>query len=90
MVGNIYQKTDLSKLNKQNEMVFFGMYGFVLFISILKALLFYTVIQLHFKLDLAKPFSSCVSNKISQISHYTFSIGIISFIAKEIAKSLQI
>lgn len=90
MVGNLYQKLDLSKLHQQSEMVFYGMYAFVLFIAILKAILFYVVIQLQFKLDLTKPFSSFVSNKISQISHYTFSIGILSHVARQIANSLQI
>ncbi len=88
VVGNLYQKLDLSILYQQSEFVFFGMFSFVLFISILKAILFYVVIQLLLKLDLTKPFSSFVSTKISQISHYTFSIGIISFISSQIAKSL--
>jgi hypothetical protein len=88
VVGNLYQKLDLSILYKQSQWVFYGMYGFVLFISILKAVLFYIVIQLHLKLDLTKPFSNFVSTKIAQISHYTFSIGIISYIASQIAKSL--
>ena len=48
------------------------------------------MIQLQFKLDLSKPFSCFVSNKISQISHYTFSIGILSYVARQIAKSLQL
>lgn len=89
-VGNLYQKLDLSLLHQQNQFVFFGMYGFVVFISILKALLFYTVIELLLKLDLTKPFSSFVSTKISQISYYTFSIGILSYIARQIAESLLI
>ena len=89
MVANLYQKMDLSVLHKQSEMVFFGMYGFVLFISILKVLLFYTVIMLLLKLDLTKPFNSFVSHKISQISYCTFSIGILSYIARQIANSLS-
>lgn len=90
VVGNLYQKLDLSKLFEQSQFVFYGMYGFVLFIAILKALLFYVVIELLLKLDLTKPFSSFVSKKISQISHLTFSIGIISFIVKLITESLLI
>ena len=89
-VDNLYQKLDLSLLHQQSKFVFFGMYGFVLFISILKALLFYTVIELLLKLDLTKPFSSFVSTKISKISYYTFSIGILSYIARQIAESLLI
>jgi len=71
-------------------MVFFGMYSFILFISILKAILFYVVIQLLIKLDINNPFSVFVSSKISQISQFTFWIGILSFIASQIAKSLQL
>ncbi|MCA0349039.1 MAG: DUF2975 domain-containing protein [Flavobacterium sp.] len=89
-VGNLYQKLDLSKLHQQSEMVFFGMYSFILFISILKAILFYVVIQLLIKLDINNPFSVFVSSKISQISQFTFWIGILSFIASQIAKSLQL
>lgn len=87
-VGNLYQKLDLSVLYQQSKFVFFGMYGFVLFISILKAILFYIVIELLLKLDLNKPFSSFVSTKISQISYFTFWIGILSFIARQVAESL--
>ncbi len=90
VVGNLYQKLDLSILYKQSQLVFYGMYSFVLFISVLKALLFYVVIELLLKLDLTSPFSSFVSNKISKISHYVFSIGILSFIARQIANSLQL
>ena len=90
VVGNLYQKLDLSILYKQSQLVFYGMYSFVLFISVLKALLFYVVIELLLKLDLTSPFSSFVSNKISKISHYVFSIGILSYIARQIANSLQL
>ena len=40
------------------------------------------------KLDLAKPFSSFVSEKISLISYFAFSIGILSYIARQTAKNL--
>ena len=88
-VGNLYQKLDLSQMYQQSKWAFFGMYSFVLFISILKATLFYIVIDLHFKLDLSKPFSSFVAKRISQISYSTFSIGILSFIARQTAKNLS-
>ncbi|TAJ56155.1 MAG: DUF2975 domain-containing protein [Chitinophagaceae bacterium] len=87
-VGNLYQKLDLSKMYQQNQWAFFGMYGFLLSVSILKARLFYALIQLLMKLDLSKPFSSYIANKIKSIAYYTFSIGIISLIAREVAESL--
>jgi hypothetical protein len=87
-VGNLYQKLDLSDMYIRSKWAFFGMYSFVLVIAILKAILFYTVIELQYKLDLAKPFSSYVARKISFISYYTFSIGLLSYIARQSAKNL--
>ena len=90
IVGNLYQKLDLSKLYQQSQMVFYGVYSFVLFISVLKAVLFYVVIELLLKLDLSKPFNNFVSKKILQISYFTFSIGILSYIAREITQKLAV
>lgn len=87
-VQNLYQKLDLSQMYNLNKWVFFSMYGFILFISILKACLFYVVIMLLHKLDLTKPFNSYVAGQIKNISYYTLSIGLISYIARETAKSL--
>ena len=88
-VQNLYQKLDLSDMYNRSQWVFFGIYSFILFIALLKVFLFYTVIRLLMKLDLAKPFSSFVSDQITQIGYYTISIGIISYIARQTAKSLQ-
>lgn len=88
-VKNLYQKLDLSEMYKRSQMVFFGIYGFILFISLLKASLFYLVIELLWKLDLAKPFNHFTSKRITQISYYTFSIGIVSYIAREITQNQQ-
>jgi hypothetical protein len=74
---------------KLNEWAFFGMYSFVLFISILKAYLFYLLIILVTKINLSKPFNKIVSKQILQISYYTFSIGLLSYIARQSAKNLQ-
>ncbi|TYA54823.1 DUF2975 domain-containing protein [Formosa maritima] len=88
-VPNLYQKLDLNDIHERNTWVFFSMYSFVLFIAILKALLFYVVIVLITKIDLSKPFNSFVSKQISKISYYTFSIGLISYIARQTAKNLE-
>ncbi len=87
-VGNLYQKLDLTQMYQQNQWAFFGIYSFVIFIAVMKAALFYMVIQLLLKLDLSRPFSSFVAEKILQISYSTFSIGIFSHIAREVAKNL--
>jgi len=88
-VKNLYQKLDLSEMYDQNRFIFFGMYSFILFIAILKAMMFYMLVMLVTKINLSKPFSKFASQKITQISYYTLSIGVISHIARQIANSLQ-
>ena len=51
--------------------------------AILKSYLFYVLIQLFAKLDLNNPFSTFVADKISTISHITFSIGIMSYVTQQ-------
>jgi hypothetical protein len=87
-VQNLYQKLDLSEMYNLSKWAFFSMYTFILVISILKAYLFYKVIILIHKLDLSKPFNSFVSKQITQISFFTLSIGLLSYIARETAKNL--
>lgn len=88
-VQNLYQKLDLSEMYQRSEWAYFGMYSFILTISVLKAYLFYLLIQLLDKLDLSNPFNSLVSERISKIANCTFSIGILSFIAHQTAQNLQ-
>lgn len=89
MVKNLYQKLDLSEVYNRSKWVFFSMYSFILFISLMKAYLFYIVIRLIQKLDLAKPFSLFVSEQITRISYITFSIGLFSFIARQTTHTLE-
>lgn len=89
IVKNLYQKLDLSEMYQRSKWAFFSMYSFILFISTLKAVLFFIVIRLVSKIDLSKPFNSFVSKQISQISYYTLSIGLLSYIARQSAKNLQ-
>jgi hypothetical protein len=88
-VQNLYQKLDLTEMYKASKIAFFGIYSFILSISILKALLFYIVIRLMHKMDITKPFNTFVAKQISLISYYTLSIGLLSFIARQSAKNLQ-
>ncbi len=87
-VQNLYQKLDLSEMYNRSKWAFFSMYSFILVISILKAVLFYVVIRLVTEINLSKPFNSYVSEQITQISYYTFSIGLLSYIARQTAKNL--
>ena len=88
-VQNLYQKLDLTEMYKDSRLAFFGIYSFILTISILKAFLFYIVIRLMHKMDLSKPFNTFVASQISQISYYTLSIGLLSYIARQTAKNLM-
>ncbi len=88
-VQNLYQKLDLTEMYKDSKLAFFGIYSFILSISILKAFLFYIVIRLMHKMDLTKPFNTFVSNQILRISYYTLSVGLLSFIARQAAKNLK-
>lgn len=89
VLHNLYQKLDLSELYTQSKWTFFGIYSFILIISILKAYLFYIVVKLTSKLNLIKPFTPTVLKQIHQISYYTFSIGLISYIAQKTSHSLS-
>lgn len=89
IVPNLYQKLDLTQMYNDSKLVFFGVYSFILIISILKAVLFYTVIRLMHKMDLKKPFSTFVSNQISQVSYYALSIGLLSYVGRQLVKGLM-
>lgn len=88
-VHNLYQKLDLSQMYQDSKLAFFGIYFFIISISILKACLFYKVIMLMHKMDLSKPFNKFVSNQISHISFFTLSIGVLSYIAGKLVKGLM-
>ena len=89
MVQNLYQKLDLIKMYQDNEPAFFGIYSFILIISILKAVLFYTVIRLMHKMNLSKPFSTFVEKQISLVSYYALSIGLLCYITNQVVKNLN-
>ena len=86
-VQNLYQKLDLSVLYERSKSAYFSAYSFILVIAVLKAYLFFVVLQLVSKLNLSNPFNSFVSKKISQISYYTFSIGLLSYIGRQSVKN---
>jgi hypothetical protein len=89
VVHHLYQKLDLSEMYHRSMWAYFGMYSFILVISFLKAILFYYVILLATKLNLNSPFNTFVSKKITHISYFTLSTGILSFVARETAKNLE-
>lgn len=89
LIPNLYQKLDLLQMYKDSKLAFFGIYSFILIISILKAYLFYIVIRLMHKMDMSKPFSIFVAKQITQISYYTLEIGLLSYIARQLVKNLK-
>lgn len=88
-VQNLYQKLDLTEMYNDSRLAFFGVYCFILTISILKACLFYIVIRLMHKMDLKKPFSTFVARQITVLSYYTLFIGLLSSIARQFTKNLM-
>lgn len=88
-VQNLYQKLDLTEMYKSSKPVFFGIYSFILTISILKAMLFYLVIRLMHKMNLSKPFDGFVAGQISLISYFTLSIGLLSYVARQLTNNLM-
>lgn len=89
VVQNLYQKLDMMPIFNESKMVFFGLYGFILSIAILKAILFYFLIVLMHKMDRKKPFSTFVSKQISRVSYLTLSIGVLGYIAQKITMNLN-
>lgn len=89
VLHNLYQKLDLSSMYYQSKWTFFCVYSLLLSISILKAVLFYIVIRLLLKINLTKPFDEYVARQILLMSYYTFSIGILCYIAKESTRNLE-
>ena len=51
--------------------------------------MFYGVVILVTKIVMGKPFSSFVSKQILTISYYAFSIGILSYVARQFSKNLE-
>ena len=89
IIQNLYQKLDLMEMYNDSKLAFFGVYSFILIISILKAVLFYAVIHLMHKMDLSKPFNTFVAKQILLISYFTLSIGVLSHIARQIVNGLK-
>jgi len=89
MVDKLYQKLDLTEMYQRSKWAFFSMYSFILMIAFLKVGLFYRLSMLVTKIDLMKPFSDFTAGQILQISYYTLSIGLFSYVARQSAKTMQ-
>lgn len=87
-IENLYQQLNLSSMYNRSQVAFYAMYSLVIAVAVLKAYLFYIIIKLASKINLEAPFSDTVAKQITQISYYTFSIGLVSYIARQAAKNL--
>lgn len=89
IVSKLYQTLDLSIVRHHSLFQFLALYSFILSVSVLKAVLFYVVVILMHKLDLSKPFNQVTAKQLSWISYFTLSIGLIGFLAKQYASTIQ-
>ncbi len=83
IISRLYQKLNLMNIYQQNQWSYYCTYSVIISLAILKSYLFYVLIQLVAKLDLNNPFSTFVADKISTISHITFSLGIMSYVTQQ-------
>ena len=89
MVSRLYQKLDLSQMQDRSTTAFYSMYSFMIMLAVLKALLFYKLVELKWKLDLNNPFTTSVAKHITNLSYFTFAIGIIGYMARQTADQLM-
>ncbi len=89
MLPRLYNKLDLTGIFNQSSAAYYGLYSFILIISLLKAVLFYEVIKLTWTLKLDHPFTLAVARQISTISYFTLSIGLLSFMGRQFAKQVE-
>lgn len=78
---NLYKGLDLSELYQQSVTLYILLFSFVIALALLKAYVFYLLIRLFQRLNLVKPFSEVVADYLARIGYYTFSLGIIGWIA---------
>lgn len=84
----LYQRLDLSALRAENQSAFIGIYSLLLSVALLKAYLFYILVVLTHKWDVAKPFNDFVTQQMLKISHFTLAIGLFSVLGRQSAKQL--
>jgi hypothetical protein len=65
-----------------------GLMSFVVVLAILKAYLFYFVVEIFTKLNLGNPFNAGIAKLIEKIGFEAFVISIISIVAHQYTKGL--
>lgn len=86
---NIYKGLNLSELYTKHFTHYVGLMSFVLCLAILKAYLFYFVVEIFTKLNLGNPFNTEIAKLIEKIGFEAFVISIISIVAHQYTKGLM-
>ncbi len=86
--NNIYKGLNLSELYQNHFAHYVGLMSFVLSLAILKAYLFYFVVEIFTKLNLGNPFNTEIAKLIEKIGFEAFVISIISIVAHQYTKGL--
>jgi hypothetical protein len=86
---NIYKELNLSELYTHHFAHYVGLMSFVLSLAILKAYLFYFVVEIFTKLNLGNPFNTEIAKLIEKIGFEAFVISIISIVAHQYTKGLM-
>lgn len=89
LVHNLYQQLDLSDVYARSRWTYFSMISFILAIALLKAVMFYHVINLVTKFDLKRPFNEFASKQILLIGYDALAIGLFSYVGRQAARYLQ-
>jgi uncharacterized membrane protein len=79
----------LSTIYEQSKTVYSFLFGLIIAVSALKAVVFYFVVRLFTKIKLVKPFTETISGLITRISYYAFSVGLLSYAAHQVTKNLS-
>lgn len=87
--NNIYKDLNLSELYTHHFAHYVGLMSFVLSLAILKAYLFYFVVEIFTKLNLGNPFNTEIAKLIEKIGFEAFVISIISIVAHQYTKGLM-
>jgi len=85
---NLHMGLDLSDLFRFNIRHYTTIVLYIIFLSGLKAYLFYLVIRIFLKINFVHPFSTDVSLLISKISYVSLGIGILTVVANGYTKWL--
>jgi hypothetical protein len=78
---NLHMGLDLSDLYKFNTRHYVTIVVYIIFLSGLKAYLFYLVIKIFLKINFVQPFSIAISFLISKIGQVALGIGVLTLVA---------